>query len=74
MVHSKSSHFVFVADISEDDAEPDNGNVTEMNYFYIRQFQVHLYRIRLDYSLLILKIKIQTLTFFPSHLSSDTKI
>ncbi|XP_031716933.1 Fanconi anemia group I protein isoform X2 [Anarrhichthys ocellatus] len=30
-------------DISEDDAEPDDGNVTEMNFFYIRQFQRALF-------------------------------
>ncbi|KAK9516876.1 hypothetical protein VZT92_024784 [Zoarces viviparus] len=30
-------------DISEDDAEPDEGNVTEMNFFYIRQFQRALF-------------------------------
>lgn len=44
MVCQNSSHFVFLADISEDDAEPDDGNATEMNFFYIRQFQVCLYR------------------------------
>ncbi|XP_037308033.2 Fanconi anemia group I protein [Pungitius pungitius] len=30
-------------EISEDDAEPDEGNVTEMNFFYIRQFQRALF-------------------------------
>ncbi|XP_074488417.1 Fanconi anemia group I protein isoform X3 [Sebastes fasciatus] len=30
-------------DVSEDDAEPDDGNVTEMNFFYIRQFQRALF-------------------------------
>ncbi|KAM9352409.1 Fanconi anemia group I protein [Symphorus nematophorus] len=30
-------------DISEDDAEPDDGSVTEMNFFYIRQFQRALF-------------------------------
>ncbi|XP_029288871.1 Fanconi anemia group I protein isoform X4 [Cottoperca gobio] len=30
-------------DISEDNSEPDDGNVTEMNFFYIRQFQRALF-------------------------------
>ncbi|XP_034733936.1 Fanconi anemia group I protein isoform X4 [Etheostoma cragini] len=30
-------------DISEDDAEPDDGSATEMNFFYIRQFQRALF-------------------------------
>uniref|UniRef100_A0A7N6BGL1 FA complementation group I n=1 Tax=Anabas testudineus TaxID=64144 RepID=A0A7N6BGL1_ANATE len=30
-------------DIAEDDADKDNGSVTEMNYFYIRQFQRTLF-------------------------------
>ncbi|XP_039978862.1 Fanconi anemia group I protein [Xiphias gladius] len=30
-------------DIEEDDPEPDDGNVTEMNFFYIRQFQRALF-------------------------------
>ncbi|KAM8890961.1 Fanconi anemia group I protein isoform 2-T2 [Spinachia spinachia] len=30
-------------EISEDDDEPDEGNVTEMNFFYIRQFQRALF-------------------------------
>lgn len=38
-------HILFLADISEDNDEPDDG--TEMNFFYIRQFQVHLKRMYL---------------------------
>lgn len=34
---------VFSPEISEDDDEPDEGNVTEINFFYIRQFQVLVY-------------------------------
>ncbi|XP_071359048.1 Fanconi anemia group I protein [Trachinotus anak] len=30
-------------DMPEDDPEPDDGNVTEMNFFYIRQFQRALF-------------------------------
>ncbi|XP_018519642.1 LOW QUALITY PROTEIN: Fanconi anemia group I protein [Lates calcarifer] len=30
-------------DIAEDDPEPDDGSVTEMNFFYIRQFQRALF-------------------------------
>ncbi|KAF3854640.1 hypothetical protein F7725_022695, partial [Dissostichus mawsoni] len=30
-------------DIAEDDSEPDDSNVTEMNFFYIRQFQRALF-------------------------------
>lgn len=36
---------MFLADISEDNDEPDDG--AEMNFFYIRQFQVHLNRMHL---------------------------
>ncbi|XP_049430534.1 Fanconi anemia group I protein [Epinephelus fuscoguttatus] len=39
----KMAQLLSTMDISEDDAEPDNGNVTEMNYFYIRQFQRALF-------------------------------
>lgn len=46
---------MFLADTSEDDAEPDDGNVTEINFFYIRQFQVHLYRMDLDLVILYFK-------------------
>lgn len=34
---------MFLADVAEEDAEPEEGSVTDMNFFYIRQFQVHLY-------------------------------
>ncbi|KAJ4938276.1 hypothetical protein JOQ06_002901 [Pogonophryne albipinna] len=30
-------------DVAEDDSEPDDGNATEMNFFYIRQFQRALF-------------------------------
>ncbi|KAL7401954.1 hypothetical protein ABVT39_007309 [Epinephelus coioides] len=39
----KMAQLLSTMDISEDDAEPDNGNVTDMNYFYIRQFQRALF-------------------------------
>nr|XP_033491142.1 Fanconi anemia group I protein [Epinephelus lanceolatus] len=39
----KMAQLLSTMDISEDDAEPVNGNVTEMNYFYIRQFQRALF-------------------------------
>lgn len=34
---------MFLADIAEDDPEPDDGDATEMNFFYIRQFQRALF-------------------------------
>lgn len=51
---------MFLADIEEDDPEPDDGNVTEMNFFYIRQFQVHLhstFRDAVAISLSVLRLK-----------------
>ncbi|KAK5867624.1 hypothetical protein PBY51_012095 [Eleginops maclovinus] len=39
----KMSQLLSTMDISEDDAEPDDGNAMEMNFFYIRQFQRALF-------------------------------
>uniref|UniRef100_A0A8C9ZZA6 FA complementation group I n=1 Tax=Sander lucioperca TaxID=283035 RepID=A0A8C9ZZA6_SANLU len=39
----KMAQLLSTMDISEEDAEPDNGSATEMNFFYIRQFQRALF-------------------------------
>ncbi|XP_071384510.1 Fanconi anemia group I protein [Centroberyx affinis] len=39
----RTAQLLSAIDISEDDTEPDNGNVTEMTFFYIRQFQRALF-------------------------------
>ncbi|XP_042266424.1 Fanconi anemia group I protein isoform X2 [Thunnus maccoyii] len=39
----KMAQLLSTMEISEDDAEPDDGNVTEINFFYIRQFQRALF-------------------------------
>ncbi|XP_069558030.1 Fanconi anemia group I protein [Brachyistius frenatus] len=40
---AKMAQLLSTMDIAEDDAEQDDGDVTEMNYFYIRQFQRALF-------------------------------
>ncbi|XP_051239355.1 Fanconi anemia group I protein isoform X2 [Dicentrarchus labrax] len=39
----KMAQLLSTMDILDDDAEPDDGDVTEMNFFYIRQFQRALF-------------------------------
>uniref|UniRef100_A0A668AJ14 FA complementation group I n=1 Tax=Myripristis murdjan TaxID=586833 RepID=A0A668AJ14_9TELE len=39
----KMAQLLSAMDISDDDTEPDNGNVTEITFFYIRQFQRALF-------------------------------
>ncbi|XP_078113590.1 Fanconi anemia group I protein isoform X2 [Sander vitreus] len=39
----KMAQLLSTMDISEEDAEPDDGSATEMNFFYIRQFQRALF-------------------------------
>ncbi|KAM7396515.1 hypothetical protein PAMP_019550 [Pampus punctatissimus] len=39
----KMAQLLSTMDISEDDVEEDDGNVTEINFFYIRQFQRALF-------------------------------
>lgn len=60
MLCRNSSHLVFLADIAEDDPEPDDGDATEMNFFYIRQFQVH-FKLKSKY---LLASYLSALTFF----------
>ncbi|TNN87802.1 Fanconi anemia group I [Liparis tanakae] len=39
----KMAQLLSTMDVSEDNAQPDDSNVTEMNFFYIRQFQRALF-------------------------------